>query len=90
MSVAPPFPSTADAAPIDSVPLATGAAKDWPAFTAPGLPAVGAVQVKSAARDPDPFSCRLRPAASVPASATPISMLVRPDAGPLVAVMTPS
>ena len=64
--------------------------KDWPAFRAPGDASAGPVQLKSLYVAPDPVSWREAPAGVLEVSSTPMSVLVWPLAGPLVAVKAPS
>ena len=67
-----------------------GAAKVWPALQPPKLAVAAACQLKWAAVVPLPARRSERPAASEPDSETGRFTLVRPAAGPLLAVITPS
>jgi len=53
-----------------------GAANVWPALTSPGESSVGPPNVKSPYVEPVPVSCKDKPSASVPDSATPTSVLI--------------
>ena len=61
-----------------------------PGLTAPKLAVAGELHVKSPYVVPVPVSWSDNPASSLAASATPMSVDVCPDAGPLVAVNDPS
>ena len=72
-------------------PTAVGARpRTWPLFAAPGVAVAGPAQVNSPYVVPVPVSWSDWPTGSVPASATPMSVLTRPAAGPFDAVSTPS
>ena len=61
-----------------------------PVFTDPKVWALGPLQEKSFASAPVPVNCSEDPAGVALDSATPMSVLVMPSAGPLVAVNAPS
>ena len=90
MSRNPSSPSVTLASRTRKVPAGLAAMKSCPAFTAPKLDAVAAVQVKESASKPSPLSWSETVLGSVPDCETPMSVLVNPAAGPPTALKLPS